>query len=161
MNSSKSTFTIIILILVFLAIPYSPLHAGSREGYRTASVAAGGHTGQAWAFVAMPEPGQKVQIGSDNYLIFGLDKKPKMGTIIMKIQAYNSRGEKDTSLAITADSWMPSMPSMRGGHSVFMLSKKGEYLTPVDITMPGDWEIKLTIVKDGKVIFRGSHKFDV
>jgi hypothetical protein len=134
MNRSNSAF-MITLILAALAIPYSPLHAGSREGYRTASVATGGRTGQAWAFVAMPEPGQKVQIGSDNYLIFGFDKKPKMGTVIMKIQAYNSRGEKDTSLAITADSWMPSMP--------------------------GDWEIKLTIVKDGKVIFRGSHKFDV
>jgi hypothetical protein len=160
MNRSKSTF-MIIMIFAALAVPYSPLHAGSREGDRKAAASAGGHAGQAWAFVAMAEPGHKVQVGNDNYLIFGFDKKPKMGTVIMKIQAYNNRGEKDTSLAITADSWMPSMPSMRGGHSVFMLSKKGEYLTPVDITMPGDWEIKLTIVKDGKVIFRGSHKFDV
>ena len=57
------------------------------------------------------------------------------------------------------------MPSMRGerktGDRPFVLSNKGDYLLPIDIVMPGDWEIRLTILKEGKVIFRGSYNFDV
>jgi hypothetical protein len=153
---------LIPLILLTLAIPFSSLHAGSHEGHQHQMKAGEGASGgQAQVFETMPGPGQKVSIGNDNYLIYGFDKKPKMGTVIMKVQAYDSRGEKDTSLAITADSGMPSMAGMHSGHHIFQLSKKGEYLAPVDITMPGDWEIKLTIMKDGKVIFRGSYRFDV
>ena len=151
------------LILLAFALPSSPLYAGSHEGHQhpmKAEEAAG--TGQAPVFVTMPDPGQKVPIGNDYYLVYGFDKKPKMGTAIIKIQVYNSRGEKDTSLELLGDS---GMPSMRGAHETgdqpFKLSRKGEYLMPVDIVMPGDWEIRLTIKKDGKVIFRGSYKFDV
>jgi predicted metalloprotease len=54
---------------------------------------------------------------------------------------------------------------MKGAHETgdrpFKLSKKGDYLLPIDIVMPGDWEIRLTLLKDGKVIFRGSYQFDV
>jgi hypothetical protein len=54
---------------------------------------------------------------------------------------------------------------MRGAHETgdryFKLSRNGDYLLPIDIVMPGDWEIRLTILKDGKVIFRGSYQFDV
>ena len=54
---------------------------------------------------------------------------------------------------------------MRGAHETgdqaLKLSKRGDYLLPINIVMPGDWEIRLTINKDGKVIFRGSYKFDV
>jgi hypothetical protein len=103
-----------------------------------------------------------VPIGNGGYLIYGFDKKPKMGTVIMKVEAYTTDGKRDTSLEVLADS---GMPSMRGAHETgdqpFKLSRKGEYLLPVNIVMPGDWEIRLTIKKGGKVIFRGSHKFDV
>ena len=80
----------------------------------------------------------------------------------MKVEVYTPDGKRDTSLEILADS---GMPSMRGAHETgdqpFKLSRKGEYLLPINIVMPGDWEIRLTIKKDGKVIFRGSYKFDV
>ncbi len=117
--------------------------------------------GQAPTFVSMPGPGERVPIGNDKYLIYGFVEKPKMGPVIMKIQVFNKTGEQDRSVAITADSWMPSMPSMGTDHDIFKLSKKGDYLLPVNITMPGDWEIKITIEKDGKVIYRGSYRFDV
>jgi hypothetical protein len=153
------------LMLLALAIPCSPLHAASHEGHQMKSgAAADGQTGtgQAQVFVAMPDPGQKVMLGNDAYLIYGFDNKPKMGTVIMKIQAFNGRGEKDTSFEILADS---GMPSMRGAHETgdqpFKLSRKGDYLLPVNIVMPGDWEIRLTVKKEGKIIFRGSYKFDV
>jgi len=164
MTRGKTTF-IISLILLALAFPYSPLQAGSNEheGHQHHMKAdAAAETGQASVFAAMPKPGKKVPIGNDSYLIYGFDKQLKMGTVIMKVDVYTPDGKRDTSLEILADS---GMPSMRGAHESgdqpFKLSRKGEYLLPVNIVMPGDWEIRVTIKKDGKVIFRGSYKFDV
>ena len=122
--------------------------------------AEGAGTGQ--DYVALPGPGKKVPIGNGAYLIYGFDKKLKMGTVIMKVEVYTPDGKRDTSMEILGDS---GMPSMRGAHETgdqpFKLSQKGDYLLPVNIVMPGDWEIRLTVKKDGKVIFRGSYKFDV
>ena len=150
------------LMLLALALPFSPLHAGSHEGHQMKGDAGKAVTGQTPVFAAMAGTGKKVPIGNGGYLIYGFDKKPKMGTVIMKVEAYTTDGKRDTSLEILGDS---GMPSMRGAHETgdqpFKLSRKGEYLLPVNIVMPGDWEVRLTIKKGGKVIFRGSHKFDV
>jgi hypothetical protein len=150
MIRGKKTF-IIPLLLLALAFPSQLICAGSKAG-----------AGQAPVFTAMPGTGKKVPIGNGAYLIYGFDKKPKMGTIIMKVEAYTADGKKDTTLEILGDS---GMPSMKGAHETgdqpFKLSRKGEYLLPVNIVMPGDWEVRITIKKDGKALFRGSHRFDV
>jgi hypothetical protein len=156
----NNTYIIIPLLLFALVLPCSFLLAGNDERPR-AKAGEGVAAGREPGFTAMTGPNRKVLIGNDAYLIYGFDRSPKMGTLIMKIQAYDSRGEKDTSLTITADSGMPSMAGMHSGHHTFQLSRKGDYLAPMDITMPGDWEIKVTVMKEGKVLFRGSHKFDV
>ena len=137
-------------VLAALTLTCLPLYAGSPTT-----------SAEKAAFTPMPEPGKKVPIGNGSYLIYGFDKQPKMGMVILKIQVYAGEGNKDTSLSIIVDSWMPSMPTMQGGHDTCKISKKGDYLVPVNISMSGDWEIKLTIMKDQKVIYRGSHKFDV
>jgi hypothetical protein len=114
------------------------------------------------AYPSMPGPGKKVPVGSGHYVIYGFDKKPKLGTIIMKVEVFTKEGKKDISLEVKADA---GMPSMKGAHETgdrpFKLSKRGDYLLPIDIVMPGDWEIRLTLLKDGKVVFRGSYQFDV
>jgi hypothetical protein len=113
-------------------------------------------------YPVMPGLGKKVQMGDGNYLIYKFDKQPKLGTAIIKVEIFDSKDRKDTSMEIVGDA---GMPSMRGAHDTgdrpFALSNKGTYLLPVNIVMPGEWEIKLTVKKAGKVIFRGSHKFDV
>jgi hypothetical protein len=113
-------------------------------------------------YPVMPGPGKKVQFGDGNYLIYKFDKQPKLGTLIIKVEIFDSKDKKNTSMEITGDA---GMPAMRGAHDTgdrpFALSNKGAYLLPVNIVMPGEWEIKLTIKKAGKVIFRGSHRFDV
>ena len=151
---------IIPLTLFALALHCMPLLAAGHEGHQM-KADAGGAT-QAPAFAAMPGPGKKVPIGNGAYLIFDFDKKPKMGTVIMKVEVYTPDGKRDTTPEVLADS---GMPTMHGAHETgdqpFKLSKKGDYLLPINIVMPGDWEIRLTIKKDGKVIFRGSYKFDV
>ncbi len=57
------------------------------------------------------------------------------------------------------------MPSMAGAHDsgevAFKLNKKGDYLLPVNVVMPGGWEVRLTFSRNGVVIFRGRILFDV
>jgi len=162
MIRSKKIF-ILPLLLLALALWCSPFQAGAQvkhQQHAKADTAAG--SGHAAVFADMPAPGKKVPIGNNFYLIYGFNEKPKMGTMIMKVEVFTTDGKKDTSLEVLGDS---GMPSMRGAHETgnqpFKLSKKGDYLLPVNIVMPGDWEIRLMIRKDGQVIFRGSHKFDV
>jgi hypothetical protein len=156
-----------LLILFFLAISLQPLlvQGGELKGEKAAKgtePSALSHTEETPVYLSMLSPGKKVPIGSGHYLIYGFDKKPKLGTIIMKIEIYTQDGNKDTSFEILGDSGMPSMKGAHEtGEQLFKLSNKGAYLLPVNIVMPGDWEIRITIKKDGKVLFRGSHQFDV
>jgi hypothetical protein len=113
-------------------------------------------------FPEMPAPGEKVPLPEGRYLIYGFAAKPKLGTAIMKVQVFTGDGQKDTSLELTADA---GMPSMRGAHETgdrpFQRSRKGDYLLPIPIVMPGGWEVRFTARRDGRVIFRGRYGFDV
>jgi hypothetical protein len=85
-----------------------------------------------------------------------------MGTAFLKIQVFNKKGEQIKPFTIFGRS---DMPSMRGAHDSgdveFKLNKKNDYLMPVNIVMPGDWEVRVTFLKDGKPVFTGSITFDV
>jgi hypothetical protein len=159
----KLFFTILYLVPIFLLwLPYAESRQEghkSKSGLGASSASVAEHT---TAYPSMPGPDKKVLIGKDYYFIYGFDKKPKMGIVIMKVELYSRDGKKETLLEVKAD---VGMPSMRGAHETgdryFKLSRNGDYLLPIDIVMPGDWEIRLTILKDGKVIFRGSYQFDV
>ena len=155
---------VFILFFVTLSLLSFNIYGGEHQGKKSTSGTAvsAADPGKAPVFPAMPSPGKKVPIDNDHYIIYGFDKKPKLGTIIMKVEIYTRDGNKDTSFEVLADS---GMPSMKGAHETgeqpLRVSKKGAYLLPVNIVMPGDWEIRITIKKDGKVVFRGSHQFDV
>jgi hypothetical protein len=159
----KKSVTIIVFFLVTSFLPLTiygedhQMHKTMNRNDTSASVEM-----KAPDYPVIPGPGKKVQLGEGNYLIYNFDKKPKLGTVIIKVEIFNSKDKKDISMEITGDA---GMPSMRGAHDTgdrpFALSNKGAYLLPVNIVMPGEWEIKLTIKRAGKVIFRGSHRFDV
>ena len=57
------------------------------------------------------------------------------------------------------------MPSMRGAHDSgdveFRTNKANNYLLPVNIVMPGDWEVRVTFSLNDKAVFHGSIRFDV
>lgn len=112
--------------------------------------------------VALPGAGEKCWIGKEYYFIYSFDKKPKMGTVILKIQVFDQAGKRDTSMEITGNS---GMPSMRGAHDSgdvsFQLNKRGDYLLPINIVMPGEWEVTLHFLKDKKPIYSGSFRFHV
>jgi len=155
--SGMKRWVILSLVLVIVFPLWLPLDAGS-QGHKSGHGAAG----PAVVYPPMSGPGKKVQIGNDFYLIYNFDKKPKLGTVIMKVEVFAKDGKKDTSFEVKADS---GMPSMRGAHESgdrsFKLSNKGDYLLPIDIVMPGGWEIRLSLLKEGKIIFRGSYQFEV
>ena len=151
-----------VLVLFILLVSVPPLFLYYDGEARSASnTAAGPAVEKAPVYAPMPGPGKKVPI-EGGYLIYGFDKKPKLGTVIMKVEIFTAEGKKDTSLEAKADA---GMPSMKGAHETgdraFTVSKKGDYLLPIPIVMPGDWEIRLTLLKEGKVIFRGRYNFDV
>jgi hypothetical protein len=110
----------------------------------------------------LPKPGEKVTIDANHYFTYGFDKAPKIGVAIMRVEVFTRDGKRDTSFVVKGDA---DMPSMRGAHSTgdkeFSLSAKGVYLLPVRLVMPGDWEIRFTFEKGGKVLFRGAYLFDL
>jgi hypothetical protein len=149
-------------VFIFHFIAWLAPCVESQQGHNSKSGSATSGVGQMPVYPSMSGPGEKVPVGSDYYLICGFDKKPKLGTLIMKVEIFTKEGKKDTSIEVKADA---GMPSMKGAHETgdrpFKLSKKGDYRLPINIVMPGDWEIRLTLLKEGKVIFRGSYQFDV
>ena len=110
----------------------------------------------------MPKTGKKYDLGDGNYAVYDFSEKPKMGTVILKIQVFDKKGVQIAPYVLKGRS---DMPSMRGAHDSgdvdFKLNKKNDYLMPVNIVMPGDWEVRVTFLKDGKPVFHGSITFDV
>lgn len=110
----------------------------------------------------IPKPGEKVPLGADTYFLYGFTKPPKLGTAVMKVEIFGREGQRDTSFTVKGD---VDMPSMRGAHAAgdtpFSLSKKGVYLLPVPLVMPGDWEFRFTFERNGTMVFRGAYLFDL
>jgi hypothetical protein len=164
MPRKKNLFSFILVLAIF-SFSCSSLFAQGHEGLKSkhgviGSAPSGGE--KAPAFPALAKPGKQVPLPNGYYFIYGFDKKPKLGMVVIKVEIFNKDGKKDNSFEVKADA---GMPSMKGAHETgdqpFTLSKKGDYLLPINLVMPGDWEIRLTFSKEGKVVFRGSHQFDV
>jgi hypothetical protein len=110
----------------------------------------------------LPGPGKKCWINEELYFIYKFSEKPKMGTVILVIQVFNKNGDQLTPFLIKGRSDMPSMSGAHdSGDQEFKLNKKNDYLLPVNIVMPGGWEVRLTFLQDGKPLFYGSLTFDV
>ena len=121
----------------------------------------GGEQGEP-VFQDLPKSGKKCWIGEVDYFTWEFDKTPKMGTSILVIKLHDKDGKRISDLVIVGQS---DMPSMRGAHDsgevAFKTNKAGDYLMPVNVVMPGDWEVRLTFSRNGIVIFRGRITFNV
>ena len=158
---SMKKLALFMVVMVVFSLAAVPLFGQGHGGHQGKAAPAASSAEQA-AFSPMPEPGKKVPMANGFYLIYGFDKRPKLGTVIMKVEIFSPDGKKDTSFEARADA---GMPSMRGAHETgdraFALSKKGDYLLPINIVMPGGWEIRLTVTKEGKTVYQGRYNFDV
>jgi hypothetical protein len=161
MKFPKKSLCYIFVVLFLLSLVPLMLFSADRMDSNSKSVTETG-VSQKPVFAPMPDPGKKVPIGDGYYLIYGFDKKPKLGMIIMRVEIFSEQGEKDTSFEVKADSGMPSMSGAHEtGEQTFTISKKGVYLHPINLVMPGDWEIRMSVLKQGKVVFRGRYNFDL
>ncbi len=110
----------------------------------------------------LPGYGKKCWIGENYYFIYKFDRPPKIGTAILKVQLFDKKGKRSTDLSILGNY---SMPSMKGAHDSgeqsFKMNKKADYLLPVNIVMPGEWEVKLTFMNGKKIIYLGKFRFNV
>jgi len=148
------------MFIGFLAAAAAPVFSGVGPEVLFSGQAGGSQ--EEVVYKPLPGPGKKCVIDEDICFIYKFSERPKMGTVILIVQILNKKGEKLTPFILKGRS---DMPSMRGAHDSgdqeFKLNKKGDYLLPVNIVMPGDWEVRLTFFKEGKIIFAGSLTFDV
>jgi len=152
--------------LVFLAVALIPVALSAQQSGHSPHAAHGASGAAAHPeepdYPQLPGFGKKCWIGEEYYFTYQFDKRPQMGTVILKIQLFEKSGRRTTDLKILGDY---GMPSMRGAHDSgdhpFQVNRKGDYLLPVSIVMAGEWEVKLTFLKQGKPIHRGSFRFTV
>ncbi|MGZ4886072.1 MAG: FixH family protein [Candidatus Aminicenantales bacterium] len=148
------------LIVLFAAAAAAAQPAGSC--CNSPGLSPSGPKAQEPEFKDLPKAGKKCWIGEVYYFLYEFDKTPKMGTAILKIRLFDKDGKQVTDLEIIGQS---DMPSMKGAHDsgevAFKLNKKGDYLLPVNIVMPGDWEVLLTFSRTKIVLFRGRLAFSV
>jgi len=113
-------------------------------------------------FLPLAGPKKKNWIDDTTYFTYEFNEKPKMGMVILKLQVFIKKGDKIAPFAIQG---RLDMPSMRGAHDSgdmdFKLSRRNDYLLPLNIVMPGDWEVRLTFTKAQKPIYYASLTFHV
>lgn len=135
-----------LLLLPFLCL--APLSAG------TAAKAA-----------RVPEPAVLAQEGKKNMLPDGgwftwqFSQKPKLGSLVVKVQAFDKAGARVRNYVIIGESGMPAMRYHDSGPVKFQLNKKGDYLLPVDLVMPGEWQVVIRVKKGRKEIYAGKVVF--
>ncbi|WP_306600893.1 FixH family protein [Geothrix sp. 21YS21S-2] len=113
-------------------------------------------------YVRLARPGDRIPLDAETSFVYGFTKAPKLGTATLRVEILRRDGTRDTSFTVRGDA---DMPSMRGAHSTgskaFSVSSKGVYLLPVNLVMPGDWEVRLTFERGGKTLLRGAYLFDI
>jgi len=103
---------------------------------------------------AAPGPAQLATEGERNTLPDGswftwkFTEKPKLGTIIVKVQTFGKDGTRETLSEVIGEFGMPSMRAHDSGQVKFQTNKKGDYLLPVNIVMVGEWELVIKVRKD-------------
>ena len=93
----------------------------------------------------LPRPGKKCPLDEDFYFIYEFTTKPRMGMAILRVQIFDQSGNQSAPFKILGRYDMPSMAGAHdSGDQELKLNKKNDYLLPVNIVMPGEWEVKLT-----------------
>ena len=161
MNRLFRSWAPVLFAIVALTMPFGAV-TGAADAGNDQSGAARAPGPVAAEFQKLPKPGDKVPLGAGYSFVYGFTNPPKLGPVIMKVLIYDRDGKQDTSFVVRGDM---DMPSMRGAHSTgekeFSLSKRGAFLLPASIAMPGDWEFRFTFEQNGQIVFRGAYLFDI
>lgn len=154
--SKRKGMTNNIRSAVFLSVISVLLLAGC--GKRDAQQpAAGGQAGPA----ALAPEGEKNQLPGGGWFTWRFAEKPKLGTAIVKVQAFDKDGKPSQAYDVIGEFGMPSMRAHDSGPVKFQLNKKGDYLLPVNIVMAGEWELKIRVMKGTEQLYEGPVLFTV
>jgi len=107
-------------------------------------------------FLILPgdqQPGEQIasedDANSDYRIRYEWPEKPRVGHYTLKVTVSDKAGGQAQDIEVVADY---DMPSMRGHHRTEEKMKrndKGYFLLPIYFAMRGDWEIILSVIKDG------------
>jgi hypothetical protein len=95
---------------------------------------------------------KKNEIGNGYSIQYEFVEQPKLGTVVLKINVYDTKNNliNDANIFVGYD-----MPSMRGYHATLPTkvypNNSNNYLHPINFVMRGKWEITLDFRNnDGK-----------
>lgn len=158
---SKPLFSLMCAAAVLAAVAchaYGQCHGSSTMGAMDHSAMSQKHEMKAPTMSApgqLPGYGQKVWIGEEHYFTYRFDKKPKMGTAILRVELREKSGKSSYAYRITGHSGMPSMGNAHDVLDTFKVNQDTIYLLPVEFVMPGEWRIKLSFLRDSITVFTG------
>jgi len=105
--------------------------------------------------------GKKNMLPDGGWFTWRFAEKPKLGTVIVKVQVFDKAGARVKPYEIAGESGMPSMRYHDSGPVKFQLNKKGDYLLPVNVVMAGEWQLIIRVKKGKKEIYAGKVLFSV
>jgi hypothetical protein len=109
----------------------------------------------------MGQPGTKTLIGPGWTLTYGFNAHPALGMLILKVRVTDKDGNPVEGITLTGVSDMPEMGDSNSGKVKFQQNKKKDFLLPVNVTMPGKWQVAVTVGKGRKRLFNGVINFNV
>jgi hypothetical protein len=154
-NSWKTAAVGLSLAALCLSVPASPRVSATGNAPVLRQV-------ETPEYSELPGFGKKCRLDDEFTFTYEFTEKPRMGTAILRIRVFGRDGSQSTAFTVLGEYDMPSMAGAHAsGEQEFKLNKKGDYLLPVNIAMPGGWEVKLTFKRGETVVFRGIFRFDV
>lgn len=95
----------------------------------------------------------KKQLESGGYkAVITSEQPPHVGINIWKIKIYSPDGKLLTGANINVNGYMPPMPGMPEMSFDYPVEDKGSYyVSKVNLSMAGTWQITIKAEKDGKV----------
>ncbi len=123
------------------------------------AVAAPQAKGQAWDAIKL---GKKNRIGDKVFFTFKPGEKPKVGSFNIRVQVIDKSPKKDKAWTLKgAVSLAGQAVPADAAFKPFDPKKARLYVLPLTIGKPGQWEFRMIILRDGKVVYRGLAKFAI
>jgi len=105
--------------------------------------------------------GEKIPLPDGGWFTWQFAEKAKLGTPIAKVQVFGKDGAQAAACEVIGEYGMPSMRYHDSGPVKFQLNKKGDYLLPVNLVMPGEWELKIKVLKGAEKLYEGAILFTI
>lgn len=109
----------------------------------------------------LPAQGDRISLPDGGWFTWEFTEKPKIATVIAKVKVFASDGSRAASYGVIGEYGMPSMRYHDSGPVEFKLNKRGDYLLPVEIVMPGEWQLTIRVKDEKEVIYEGQLLFGI